>query len=150
MPGTPKEALDTELHEFLKIQSNRLVKNALGEFLATKAMPSALVAPLLALSDIGPDTFSHSLTREKRLTLSQTLKAVPLHVKGLHGLDKAVVTSGGVSLKEVDFRTMRSRLISNLYIIGDLLDLDRPSGGYSLQICWTTGAVAGLSAASPD
>ena len=61
-------------------------------------------------------------------------------------MEKAVVTSGGVALTEIDFKTMRSKLISNLFIIGDLLNLDRPSGGYSLQICWTTGAVAGMSA----
>jgi predicted Rossmann fold flavoprotein len=148
VPSIAREELDTQLHAVLKDQSNKLVKNVLSEFLSSKLIPSALVAPLLALSEIPADTFAHSLTREKRIELTHLLKAVPLNVKGLHGLDKAVITSGGVALTEIDFRTMQSRIAPNLYIIGDLLDLDRPSGGYSLQICWTTGAVAGKSAAS--
>jgi predicted flavoprotein YhiN len=61
----------------------------------------------------------------------------------LLGVDKAIVTSGGVALSEVDFKTMQSRIYPNLYLVGDILDIDRPSGGYSLQLCWTTGFVAG-------
>ena len=81
--------------------------------------------------------------KEERVRLVSLLKAVPLHVKGLLGADKAIVSSGGADLKEVDFKTMRSRVVPNLYIAGDTLNIDRPSGGYSLQICWTTGFVAG-------
>ncbi len=66
-----------------------------------------------------------------------------MEAKGLLGKDKAVVSSGGVSLEEVDLKTMQSRIFQNLYIIGDVLNIDRPSGGYSLQLCWTTGFVAG-------
>ena len=65
----------------------------------------------------------------------------------LLGAGKAIITSGGVVLDEVDFKTMRSRLFPNLYFVGDLLNIDRPSGGYSLQLCWTTGFVAGKAAA---
>jgi hypothetical protein len=64
----------------------------------------------------------------------------------LLGKDKAIITSGGVSLEEVDFKTMRSRLFPNIYFVGDILNIDRPSGGYSLQLCWTTGFVAGTNA----
>jgi predicted flavoprotein YhiN len=67
-------------------------------------------------------------------------------VESLLGVDKAVVTSGGLDLKEVDFKTMRSTLFDNLYFAGDILDFDRPSGGFSLQLCWTTGYIAGQSA----
>jgi predicted flavoprotein YhiN len=74
------------------------------------------------------------------------MKALPLNVSGLLGADKAVISSGGVALQEIDFKTMRSRLIPNLYLIGDVLNIDRPSGGYSLQLCWTTGYVAGDNA----
>jgi predicted flavoprotein YhiN len=66
-----------------------------------------------------------------------------MKVKGLLGADKAIVSSGGVPPTEVDFKNMKSRLYKNLYLIGDVLDIDRPSGGYSLQLCWTTGFVAG-------
>jgi predicted flavoprotein YhiN len=64
------------------------------------------------------------------------------------GAEKAIVTGGGVSLNEVEFKTMRSKLFDNLYLAGDILDFDRPSGGFSLQICWTTGFVAGTGAAT--
>jgi hypothetical protein len=73
------------------------------------------------------------------------MKAVSLHVSGLLGADKAIISSGGVKLEEVDFKTMQSRLIPGLYLVGDVLNIDRPSGGYSLQLCWTTGYVAGNS-----
>ncbi|MBP7006383.1 NAD(P)/FAD-dependent oxidoreductase, partial [Patescibacteria group bacterium] len=68
----------------------------------------------------------------------------------LLGLDKAIITSGGVDLSEVDCKYMRSRLYPNLYLVGDILNIDRPSGGYSLQLCWTTGFVAGASAAEDN
>ena len=70
---------------------------------------------------------------------------MPLTVTGLMGFDRAVVSDGGVLLTEIDMRTMRSRLHPNLYITGDLLNINRPSGGFSLQLCWTTGFVAGMN-----
>jgi len=71
---------------------------------------------------------------------------MPLTITGLMGLDRAVISDGGVPLTEVDTRTMRSLVIGNLYLTGDILHINRPSGGYSLQLCWTTGFVAGDSA----
>ena len=142
VPEKAPDILHSELHELLKVNSNKKVKNVLSELVL-----SALVEPLLEMAGIDSATFCHSLTREKRLVLLKLLKAIPLHVKGLQGVEKAIVTSGGVALTEIDFKTMKSKRISNLYIIGDLLNFDRPSGGYSLQICWTTGVVAGISAA---
>ena len=76
------------------------------------------------------------------------MKNIPLNVKGLLGADKAIVSSGGVALEEINFKTMQSRLIPNLFVVGDALNINRPSGGYSLQLCWTTGLVAG-NAISP-
>jgi predicted flavoprotein YhiN len=122
---------------------NKVIRNALPEI-----VPSAVAGVLLELVKIAPDTACHSLPRESRIALARLLKHMPATVKGLLGLTKAVVASGGVSLKEVDFRTMRSNKIANLYIVGDLLDVYRPSGGYSLQLCWTTAAIAGESAAA--
>ena len=71
---------------------------------------------------------------------------MPVNISGLMGFDRAVVADGGVSLDEIDTKTMRSKLYNNLYITGDLLHINRPSGGYSLQLCWTTGYVAGENA----
>lgn len=71
---------------------------------------------------------------------------MPVNITNLMGYDRAVIADGGVLLEEIDTKTMRSNLINNLYITGDLLNINRPSGGYSLQLCWTTGFVAGSNA----
>ncbi|MCE9628619.1 MAG: NAD(P)/FAD-dependent oxidoreductase [Candidatus Vogelbacteria bacterium] len=138
LPNLAEDKLNTELVATLHQDSNKKIKNVLNLLI-----PSGLVATILELAQINPDQPCHSVTREERLKLIKTLKHLPAEVKGLLGEDKAVTSSGGVKLTEVDFRTMQSRHYSNLYIIGDLLDINRPSGGYSLQLCWTTGHVAG-------
>jgi len=133
--------LNTKLQDIFKEHSNKKFKNSLSELIAP-----ALAPIIVELSGIGAETWSHSVTREERLKLVTLLKAIPLKIKGLLGVEKAIVTSGGVTLDEIDFKTMRSLLFSNLFLIGDILNIDRPSGGYSLQLCWTTGYVAGSSA----
>ncbi len=133
-PGMLKE----KLHTLLLEESNKKLKNTLS-----KIIPSALVPALLTLGEVDGETPNHSVRTEDRKKLVALIKNIPLHVKGLLGKDKAVVSSGGVSLEEVDFRTMESRIVPNLYLVGDVLNIDRPSGGYSLQLCWTTGYVAG-------
>jgi len=133
-PGALKQNLQTLLTE----ESNKKLKNTLG-----KLIPKALVPTVLELRGIDGETACHSVRSEDRIRVVTLLKAIPLSVKGLLGKDKAVVSSGGVALPEVDFKTMQSRLLTNLYLVGDVLNIDRPSGGYSLQLCWTTGYVAG-------
>jgi hypothetical protein len=140
LPSLDYGQLNTKLQEIFKVESNKKFKNALVTLL-----PSAIVPIIVELSGIDTDKFCHSISREERLNLVQVIKDIKLNVKGLLGADKAIITSGGVDLSEVDFKTMSSRLIPNLSIVGDLLDIDRPSGGYSLQLCWTTGFVAGDS-----
>jgi predicted Rossmann fold flavoprotein len=134
--GTLREKLKT----LLITESNKKIKNVLSSLI-----PSPLVSSVLMLARIDGETPNHSVRSEERKILVSLLKAIPLHVKGLLGKDKAVVSSGGVTLGEVNFKTMQSRLIPQLYLIGDILNIDRPSGGYSLQLCWTTGYVAGNS-----
>jgi len=82
-------------------------------------------------------------TKEERKEIVQLLKAMPINIEGLMGMDRAVISDGGIPLSEVDTRTMKSKLYDNLYLTGDILHINRPSGGYSLQLCWTTGYVAG-------
>lgn len=140
----PKEnygTLNEKLQELCKTENKKMIKNSLGVLI-----PNALVEIVLEKSKVSGDTFNNSLTREARISLVQNIKHLKMEVAGLLGKDKAVVSSGGVDLLEVDFKTMRSRLFSNLYIVGDVLNVDRPSGGYSLQLCWTTGFVAGKDA----
>lgn len=128
------------LRKLLTDNSNKKLKNVLAEII-----PTALVGEVLKELNIGGDTPCHSVSTETRTALALYLKAVPLHVKGLLGEDKAIVSSGGVSLEEIDFKTMESKVVPHLYIVGDMLNIDRPSGGYSLQLCWSTGFVAGNS-----
>lgn len=134
--------LNLELQKIFNASATKKFKNSLGS-LTTGAMTRVVVQ----LSGINPDKSCNAVSREERLSLVKLLKGLPMHVDKLLGLDKAVISSGGVALAEVDTKTMRSRLYPNLFLIGDILDIDRPSGGYSLQLCWTTGHVAGKNAA---
>ena len=102
---------------------------------------------MLKSAKIDPDTKGNAITKNDRKHLLMLLKGFPLTVNKLLGFEKAVITTGGVALKEVDPKTMRSKLISNLYFAGEVLDLDGPTGGYNLQVCWSTGYLAGESAA---
>lgn len=137
-PATDPGALRKQLQELLVAQPNKKIKNVLPDI-----TPSALANALLKISAINGDTKNNMVSAESRKTLALLMKVIPLKVSHLLGEDKAVVSSGGVALPEVNFKTMQSRLIPNLYLIGDVLNIDRPSGGYSLQLCWTTGWVAG-------
>jgi predicted Rossmann fold flavoprotein len=134
-------ALDALLLTTFELGKNKLIKNSMGDIVAPR-----LGIAILKFAKIPATTPLHQLTREQRLAFARLLKALPLKVAGLLGTDKAVVTGGGVDLREVVFKTMRSKLYENLFLAGDILDFDRPSGGFSLQICWTTGFVAGSSA----
>lgn len=133
--------LKVSLRQKLADNSNKKLKNVLAEII-----PTALAAGVLHELNILGDTPCHSVTTSDRALLTTFLKAVPLQVKGLLGADKAVVSSGGVPLTELNMKTMESTVVPHLYIAGDLLNIDRPSGGYSLQLCWSTGFVAGGNA----
>jgi hypothetical protein len=137
-PTLDHSQLKEQLQALLIGESNKKLKNVLGTLI-----PKALAPGVLEMAGIDGETPNHSVKSADRTKLVSLLKALPLHVEGLLGADKAIVSSGGVVLPEIDFKTMQSRLVSNLYLVGDVLNIDRPSGGYSLQLCWTTGYVAG-------
>lgn len=141
LPNEDHGKLNIKLQELFKKHNKKKFRNAFPNII-----PSAIAPVIIELSKINPETQCNSITREDRLTLVNLLKGIPIQVQKLLGVDKAIITSGGVALDEVDFKTMRSRLFPNLYLVGDMLNIDRPSGGYSLQLCWTTGFVAGTSA----
>ena len=140
-PELDSLALREKFQTLLITESNKKIKNALG-----KIIPTVLVEPLLKLAGVQPETPNHSLRHADRLKLTALFKTVPLNVKGLLGANKAVISAGGVALEEINFKTMESRIVPKLYLVGDILNIDRPSGGYSLQLCWTTGFVAGSNA----
>jgi predicted flavoprotein YhiN len=130
--------MNNKLQELFKIDDKKKIKNSLDSI-----VPSSLVSIILEISKIDSEKTNNAVTREERLRLIDVIKGIPMEVHSLLGSDKAVVSSGGVDLTEVDFKTMKSKIINNLYLVGDVLNIDRPSGGYSLQLCWTTGWVAG-------
>jgi predicted Rossmann fold flavoprotein len=130
--------LDKQITELFDDNKNKSVRNAMKELL-----PPGTAQVFVTLAGLDPEKKVHSITKEERRALAHFLKAIPLTIEGLMGYDRAVVADGGLALAEVDTRTMRSKIVGNLFITGDLLNISRPSGGYSLQLCWTTGYVAG-------
>jgi hypothetical protein len=138
-PDTDLGTLDKNLIKIFDQNKNRDLKNIIKDF--TPDGLDKTVAGLL--KDIDLNKKVHSVTVDERKQMSHLLKGLPLTITDLLGFDRAVVSDGGVVLTEIDMRTMRSKLYDNLYITGDLLNINRPSGGYSLQLCWTTGFVAG-------
>ena len=133
--------LDQKLREHLALVQNKKWQNALAGF-----VPPLLAKVLIEHSGINPEMLVNKIPREVRLTFVKFLKNISLTPTGLLSLEKAIVSSGGVALEEIDFKTMRSKKVKNLFLAGDILDFDRPSGGFSLQICWTTGYIAGQNA----
>ncbi|NQT50129.1 NAD(P)/FAD-dependent oxidoreductase [Candidatus Kuenenbacteria bacterium] len=119
-------------------QKNKQFKNSLD-----KLLPKKLIPVIIKLSGIKPDKAINEITKEERKKLIKLLKEFELNVAGLVGFEKAIVTSGGVDLKEVDPKTMQSKIIDNLYFAGEILDIDGPTGGYNLQVAWSTGYAAG-------
>ena len=141
-PDTDIGALDKKITKVFDANKNKIFKTAFKEI----APEGTAYALLPLLKNIAPDTKVHSVTKEQRRQIVDLLKALPVSITGLMGYDRAVVADGGLSLNEIDTKTMRSKLYDNLYVTGDLLHISRPSGGYSLQLCWTTGYVAGSHA----
>ncbi len=137
----PRE-VDRRVLEVFDENKNKVIRNAMKQ-LAPEGMARALVA------NLPPELLDKKVnivSQEERKSLVKKLKGLPLTVTGTMGYDWAVISDGGVDLAEVDTRTMASRLHPNLFIVGDLLHISRPSGGFSLQLCWTTGWVAGENA----
>ncbi|HRH24592.1 MAG TPA: aminoacetone oxidase family FAD-binding enzyme, partial [Candidatus Paceibacterota bacterium] len=135
-------SLDRTLIALFDANKNKALRNALRELLP----PGSADIVLTLTPSLSGEKKVHSITKEERRALIDAMKGLPITIAGLMGLDRAVVADGGVPLSEVDMRTMRSLKCSNLFITGDLLNITRPSGGYSLQLCWTTGYIAGRSA----
>lgn len=141
-PATDLGILDKQIASVFDENKNKELRNVFRQ-IAPLGTADALLS---LLPNIDRDKRVHSVTKEERRRIAELLKAMPLTISGLMGLSRAVVADGGVSLSEIDTKTMRSKVCSNLFVIGDLLNIKRPTGGYSLQLCWTTGYVAGMSA----
>jgi len=142
-PALDHKQLDTNIQSKLAAHPSKQVKNVLKAFVPTGM--SQVIIDMLPNTNF--DTKTSEFSKQDRKEIVQVLKAMPLEISGLMGFDKAVVADGGIDISEVDMRTMQSSKLNNLYITGDLLDIRRPSGGFSLQLCWTTGYLAGTHSA---
>lgn len=139
-PDTDIGSLEKRILKIFDQTKNKNIKNALYELLPKKI--AEVIHDMMRLQD--KDKKVHSITINERKRLLDLLKHLPLTIDGLMGLDRAVVADGGIPLDEIDTKTMQSKKMKNLYVTGDMLHINRPSGGYSLQLCWTTGYVAGM------
>ena len=138
MSGLDHGTLNNTLTDLFQNNPKKKIVNILSELINKN-----LTSIILQNSKISEDIVGNAVTKEMRIILIENIKNVKINIHGLLDENDAIVSDGGVDLKEIDFKNMKSKIINNLYIIGDLLNIDRPSGGYSLQICWTTGYLAG-------
>ncbi|MFH0929934.1 MAG: NAD(P)/FAD-dependent oxidoreductase [Candidatus Moraniibacteriota bacterium] len=141
-PALSAEQLDARLQRDFANNAKKDFINYLPELL-----PQKMISIFISLSGIDPRKKINVVTGAERKKLAGLLKDLRLTFDGTTGYVQAVVTSGGVSLKEVDSKTMQSRVVSNLFLAGEILDVDGPTGGYNLQMCWSTGYAAGTYAA---
>lgn len=140
-PALTREQLDKRLLRDFDDNKNRQFKNAMDGLLPAKMIPV-----LIKLSEITPEKRVNEVTREERGRLVDILKSMTMTVVGTRGFSEAIVTQGGVNVKEVNPSTMESKLVKGLYFAGEVLDLDAVTGGFNLQIAWSTGCLAGVSA----
>lgn len=139
-PALSKEQLDKRILRDFEEKQNKQFKNALDGLL-----PSKMISVIIQLTQIPADKFIHDVTREERMTLVDLLKKLPLTVTGTRPFNEAIITQGGVSVKDINSSTMESKLTKNLYFAGEVLDLDALTGGFNLQIAWSCGYLAGTS-----
>lgn len=141
-PAISEEQLDKRILSDFEENQNRQFKNALSGLVPAKFLPV-----LMERSGISPEKKVNEITREERHGLVLLLKAFAITLTGLRDFNEAIITRGGISLKEVNPSTMESKLVTGLYFAGEVLDLDAFTGGFNLQIAWSTGYLAGLHAA---
>lgn len=141
LPDLTIDGLDQIIQEQIETLPNKSFQNCL-----TGLVPRKLISIVAGLVPFDPEKQAGAITREQRQSFARGLKKLDLAVAGLKGFDEAMVTSGGVALAEIDDKTMRSKLIDNLFFAGEILGIAGPSGGFNLQVCWSTGYLAGESA----
>lgn len=144
-PALTRDQLDKRLLKDFDENKNRQFKNALDGL-----FPSKLIPIMIRLSGISPEKRVNEITREERSHLIECTKALALTVTGTRDFKEAIITQGGVHVKEVNPSTMESKLVKGLYFAGEVLDLDAVTGGFNLQIAWSTGYLAGVSAAKDE
>lgn len=138
-PVLTEEQLDKRVLKDFEEAKNKQFKNSIG-----KLFPAKMIPVMIELSGIDPDKKVNEITKEERLKFVRLIKAFPLTLNGLRDFNEAIITKGGVKVSEVNPSTMESKLVRHLYFCGEVLDLDAVTGGFNLQIAWSTGHLAGM------
>lgn len=139
-PAMTEEQLDKRILRDFDENKNKQFRNSVS-----KLLPSKLIPIIIDLSGIDPDKKVNEISKEERSHFVHLLKNLTMTINGLRGWNEAIITKGGINVKDVNPSTMESKLVSNLFFAGEVLDLDAMTGGYNLQIAWSTGYLAGLS-----
>ena len=142
-PALAIEQLDARISRDFSEFKNSYFKNSLG-----KLLPAKLIPVITRLSGIDADKKVNSITRQEREGLASLLKGLVMTPESLRGFDEAIITKGGVMVKEINPSTMESKKVKGMYFAGEVIDTDAMTGGYNLQIAWSTGYLAGISAAT--
>jgi predicted Rossmann fold flavoprotein len=142
MPEKDHKELDLLIADEAEKNARKMLKNLMEDFFSPKLLPVAM-----ELSGVDGEMRAGNLSKKDRKEFVKILKSMKFSVERFAGFERAVVTSGGIDLKEIDGKTMMSKIADNLYFAGEVIDVDGPTGGYNLQVCWSTGRLAGISAA---
>ena len=137
-PALSEEKLDLRIRRDFEEYKNKDFKNSLD-----KLLPKKMIETIIKMSKIDPDKKVNIITKEERINLERLLKDFKLTVKGFRGVEEAIVTAGGISVKEINPKTMESKIIKGLYFAGEIIDVDAYTGGFNLQIAYSTGVTAG-------
>ena len=140
-PALDLEQLDKRFLREFDTWRNKNISNVIEQML-----PRSMVPIFLRLAGVASDKKVHDISRPERRRMEEMMKAIPMHIEGVRGFDEAIITRGGVAVREIDPSTMESRLVKNVYFAGEIIDVDAETGGYNLQIAWSTGYLAGVTA----
>ena len=135
-----EEQLDSRILRDFNEVKNKQFKNSLE-----KLLPQKMINPIIELTGINPEKKVNEITREERIKLMGVMKNVELIVTGFRPIEEAIITSGGINIKEINPKTMESKIVKGLYFAGEIIDVDAYTGGFNLQIAWSTGYVAGVN-----
>ena len=144
-PALDPEQLDKRILRDFEDNKNKQFKNALNGLFPVKLIPI-----MISLSGIHPDKKVNEITREERRSFAELIKNLPLTITGVRDYNEAIITRGGVSVKDINPSTMESKKVQGMYFAGEVLDLDALTGGFNLQIAWSTGYLAGENAAQQE
>ena len=139
-PALTEEKLDERVLRDFRKENNKQFKNSLN-----KLLPQKLIQPIIKKSSINPNKKVNEIIKEERRRLVKLLKEFIIEIKGFRPIEEAIITSGGINIKEINPKTMESKKIKGLYFAGEIIDVDAYTGGFNLQIAYSTGYVAGMT-----